>query len=159
PSRLPFYIILASGFTFVPNGIAFSPDGRLITFIDTGPDAAGNEAAQVITLDVASGERRQVTHLPAGIPPVDRPNIPSVVLPAFIDSDTIGFYTDAYGLTPTGNIAPYTVSLSDGTVAAAQLPVALQGSVIDFSFAITGDKPTAIEQNVPGRPKNSLEGV
>ena len=39
----------------------------MITFVDTGPDGAGNEAAQVMVIDVATGQRRQVTHLPPAV--------------------------------------------------------------------------------------------
>ena len=158
PSRLPFFFILSNGFTFIQKGFAFSPDGQTVTFADTGPDAAGNDAGQVFTLDVGSGQRRQVTHLPPGVPPADRPNIPGVVEPVFIDNQTIGFFTDAYGLTPTGNIQPFTVSLSDGTITATPIAATLSDSSIDFNFAITGDKPAAIEGNVQGQPQNDLLG-
>ena len=64
----------------------------MITFADKGPDAAGNEAGQVWTLDVGSGLRRQVTHLPPAVPPPNLPSdAPSVVDPVFIDNQTIGF--------------------------------------------------------------------
>ncbi|MBZ5559304.1 MAG: hypothetical protein LAO77_18685 [Acidobacteriia bacterium] len=159
PSRLPFFVISSSGANFIGPGFAFSPDGRLVTFADTGPDAAGNEAGQVVTLDVYSRQRRQVTHLPPGVPPADFAHIPGVILPAFIDNQTIGFFTDAYGLTPTGNLAPFTVSLSDGTVKAAPLPVTLPDSQIIPTFFITGDKPTAIVLGVPGKPQNEFPGV
>ena len=158
PSQLPFFFILSNGFTFIQKGFAFSPDGQTVTFADTGPDAAGNDAAQVFTLDVGSGQRRQVTHLPPGVPPPDRPNIPGVIEPVFLDNQTIGFFTDAYGLTPTGNVEPFTVSLSDGTLTAVPIPATLSDSSIDFNFAITGDKPAAIEGNVQGQPQNDLPG-
>jgi hypothetical protein len=41
--------------------INFSPNGRTIVFSDRGPDPAGEDAAQVVTLDVVTGKRVQVT--------------------------------------------------------------------------------------------------
>ena len=161
PSRLPFFYIEDNGgFIFFLVSFAFSPDSRMVTFADTGPDAAGHEAGQLMTLDVNSGERRQVTHLPPGIPPPNHSRAPSVRDPFFIDNQTIGFFTFANpdGLNPAGNLAPFTVSLIDGTLKAVPLPVALQGSQIDFTFAITGDKPAAIMLPVPGEPKNHIPG-
>ena len=160
PSRVPEFFIRDSGFTVLNPRFGFSPDGRMITFTDKGPDAAGNEAAQVVTLDVYSGERRQVTHLPPGVPPPGASHAPSVLDPRFIDNQTIGFLTDVNpdGSLPTG-FFPFTVSLIDGTIKQAQLPVVLQGSSIDFTFIITGDKPAAIGLGVQGQPKNHLPGV
>ena len=43
----------------------FSPNGRLVDFTDMGPGPEGEDAAQVFTLDVETGRRTQVTHLPA----------------------------------------------------------------------------------------------
>ena len=157
-SQLPFFIVI-NGFINPLTSFAFSPDGRLITFADTGPDAAGDEAGQLITLDVGSGRRQQVTHLPPGIPPADLPlSTPGVSDPAFIDNQTIAFYTDAFGLTPAGRFAPFTVSLSDGTVKAAVVPVTVPDSVIDPRFVITGDKPSAITLSVRGQPENETPG-
>ena len=68
--------------------------GSRTCFADTGPDAAGNEAGHVLTLDVGSGQRRQVTQLPPGVSPAG-PAPHGVVGPAFIDNQTIGFYAFA----------------------------------------------------------------
>ena len=42
----------------------FSPDGKLVDFTDMGPGPDGQDAAQVFILDVETGERTQLTHLP-----------------------------------------------------------------------------------------------
>ena len=42
----------------------FSPDRRLVVLTDRGPDSYGKMSAQVFTLNLASGERRQITTLP-----------------------------------------------------------------------------------------------
>src|SRR4030095_12467477 len=49
--------------------IAFSPNGRLIAFTDLGPGPGGEEAVQIVVLDLATGKRSQVTRLPSGTPP------------------------------------------------------------------------------------------
>ena len=48
--------------------LSFSADGRTIVFTDRGPGPAGEDAAQIVTLDLATGTRRQVTRLPRATP-------------------------------------------------------------------------------------------
>ena len=163
PSRLPSFFLPGSGGAFVGRPFAFSPDGRMITFVDKGPDAAGNEAGQVWTLDVGSGRRRQVTQLPPAVPPGNLPSdAPSVVNAVFIDNQTIGFLTFA---NPDGmNTGPpcscpldfpaFTVSLSDGIPKRVPLPVTSPDSRIIPTFVITGDKPTAVSLPLRGKAQN-----
>ena len=47
----------------------FSPNGRRIAFTDLGPGPGGEEAVQIVVLDLATGQRTQVTHLPSGSAP------------------------------------------------------------------------------------------
>ena len=164
PSRLPSFFLPKSGGIFVGSGpFAFSPDGRMITFADKGPDAAGDEAGQIWTLDVGSGLRRQVTHLPPAVPPPNLPSdAPSVVNPVFIDNQTIGFLTFA---NPDGMNGPpcrcprdlpaFAVSVSDGTLKRLPLPVTAPGSAIDPIPVITGDKPTAVNIPMRGEAQNA----
>jgi hypothetical protein len=157
PSRLPFFFLPTTGGIGTPSSFAFSPDGRTITFADTGPDAAGNQAGQVWTLDVGSGLRRQVTHLPRGVPPADLPSdFAGVINPSFIDNQTIGFLTDAYGLRQGHFLVPFTVR-SDGSEEpkAASFPVTLPDSQIVPTFVITGDKPAAVSIRLPGQAQNA----
>src|SRR5262245_36060453 len=42
----------------------FSRDGGAVVLTDLGPGPAGEEAVQIFTLDVVTGERKQLTHLP-----------------------------------------------------------------------------------------------
>jgi hypothetical protein len=159
PSRLPFFALVGAG-GFIPLGsFAFSPDGRLTTFADTGPDAAGNQAGQVWTLDVGSGVRQQVTQLPPAVPPAGFLDTQSVLVPAFIDNQSIGFVTfaNADGMTPTGG--PFVVSLSDGTLTKAPLPLTLGDSQIVPTFAITGDKPFAVNVQLPGPGNTTIVEV
>lgn len=41
---------------------AMSPDSRTLAYTDLGPGPDGRDAAQIVTLDVATGRRRQLTH-------------------------------------------------------------------------------------------------
>jgi Tol biopolymer transport system component len=86
--------------TFLVPTLDFSPDGRRVVFTDIGPGPAGEDAAQVVALDLASGRRTQVTHLPSGVPP--DPLFPVTCCPSFIDDDTISFstFTDPDGSKP-----------------------------------------------------------
>jgi hypothetical protein len=49
--------------------LRFSPDGRKLSFTDIGPDENGQEATQIFTMNIATGERTQVTRLPPRIAP------------------------------------------------------------------------------------------
>ena len=55
-------------YTFSPP-ISFSPDARHITFTDVGPALDGRQAGQIAVLDLVTGNRRLLTHLPAGTAP------------------------------------------------------------------------------------------
>src|SRR4029453_10575356 len=58
--------------------IPFSPNGRRIAFTDLGPGPEGEETVQIVVLDLVSGRRTQVTHLPSASLP------PSVPAPSFL---------------------------------------------------------------------------
>jgi len=62
-----FPISLGFIFTFAPP-VVFSPNGGRIAFTDVGPGPNGEDAVQIVVLDLASG-RRTMTHLPSGTPP------------------------------------------------------------------------------------------
>src|SRR5262249_2554462 len=48
-----------------PPYFRFSPDGRTIVFSDIGPGADGSDAVQLVTLDLPTKRRRQITHFQA----------------------------------------------------------------------------------------------
>jgi hypothetical protein len=113
----------------------FSPDGRTIAFTDMGPDATGQEAAQVFTMDIASGARTQVTHLAPQTPP--GPRAFTVILRGwFRDGVTLGFATNSV----VDGLQEYTVK-ADGAEepmpTPQPAPVALPGAELIPEFRIT----------------------
>src|SRR5262249_56123515 len=68
-------ISLSKSYTFSPP-IAFSPDGRRITFTDLGPALDGQQAVQIAVLDLATGDRKLLPRLPAGTDPIPYPGDP-----------------------------------------------------------------------------------
>ena len=128
--------------------LSFSADGRTVVFSDRGPGPTGENAAQVVTLDVATGARFQVTHLPRATP----------LSASVLDIDTVRFLPDGTiifgpranpdGLNPGGNGA-YTVRPDGTDLQRVPDPVVLPGSVIDPSFQITGAQATALGFNLP----------
>jgi hypothetical protein len=156
-------------------GLSFSPNGGTIAFVDRGPDADGHEADQVVTVDVATGTRHQVTLLPPAVPPDEFfPDTPTVQNPRFIDDRTIAFLTSANpvtsanpdglnpecgtsanpnGLNPGCSFLLMTIK-TDGSGLEVPVPilVPLPGSTVELRFVITGDRPAAIGITVPGEP-------
>jgi len=92
---------------------SFSPDGRAVTFTDH-PD--GEDAPQVVVLDIASGERRTATKLLDAPPDPSNPALPGILPPFFLDDETIGFYSRATprGSNPEGATFRFSVK-TDGT--------------------------------------------
>jgi len=130
-----------------PSYSIFSPDGRRVTFTDLGPGPTGEKAIQIFTMDVVSGEREQLTSLPA-LEPVS-PYDPSVFPGVFLDNDTVQFKT--YART---DVSTYTVTVKDKLLT-KQEPVAIPGSVLVPNFFITGPAGNAFAigfYSPPGKP-------
>jgi hypothetical protein len=161
PSREPFVVVtFPSGAISRPPAAAFSPDGRQLAVVDKGPDANGNETSQLVLLDVASGARTQITHLPPAAPPPGfAANSPTILAPTFADNETIAFgtFADPDGSNPDGKVVVFTVKtrapfeLKRGTD-----PVASVGAVIVPIFAITGARPFATLLGLSGVPANDV---
>jgi hypothetical protein len=161
PSRARFFDVTQSGAVAESSGrlnLIFSPDSRTIAFVDKAPDADGHESDQVVTVDVATGTRTQVTHLPPAVPPAGySANAPTVANPRFLDERTIGFFSSANpdGLNPEGIYLQMTAKTDgSGLEVPLPIPVALPGGTIDLRFVITGDRPQAMIVIVPGKPTN-----
>src|SRR5262245_28946588 len=71
-SRDPSFRYVAAGNPASPTSVEvnalpslpFSPDGREVVLTDLGPGTEGEEAIQIFTLDILTGSRIQLTHLP-----------------------------------------------------------------------------------------------
>ena len=127
--------------------LSFSADGRTVVFSDRGPGPDGENAAQVVTLDVATGARFPVTHLPRALPPsaVDL----DVRVVRFLPDGTIIFNTRANPEGLHAGDTAYTVRPDGMDLKLIPIPVVLPGSTIDpSSFQISGDKPTAINDSL-----------
>ncbi len=136
-------------------GFRFNPDGRRVVFNDKGPDHAGNQASQVVLLDITTGTRTQVTHLSPGPPGTpDR-----VCCPRFVDNETIAFKTtlNADGLHPEGRDFTFTVRADGTDLSAVPLPVVVPGGIIDPTFVIIGDQPVATILLLAGVAENPHE--
>lgn len=141
PTGVPPY---APNLEFVFDAIAFSPDGRLIALTDKGPGPSGEDAGQIIIIDLATGARNQITHLP---PITSSDRYPAIFGPIFLDLQTIAFFTSTG---PTDFIANRVKV--DGSEF-EMLPVtAPPGAHFVPQFAITGNRLSAFPAVVPGHP-------
>jgi hypothetical protein len=137
------------------NLLAFSPDSRMVTYTDRGPSLDNEDAVQIFTLDLISGDRRQITRLPPARPTID----PTILLPCgpagcpyFNDDQTITFRTNANldGTNPGGQNVSATVKI-DGSGLTVSPPIAaLPGSSLVTSFQITGSEAGAALLTLPG---------
>ena len=122
------------------SNLAISPSGGLIAFLDRGPGPAGEDATQIFTLDIATGTRTQVTHLPPANAP--DPLTFATRSPWFGDDGTIGFasFSNPEELNPEGTSQFFFFVNVDGTGLTKfveQQPVVLDGSRVITTFQIT----------------------
>lgn len=134
----------------------FSPDGRRIVFTDLGPDAAGEEASQIVTLELATGQRTQVTRLSSGSPLDPAEFITGYA--SFADNETILFFTSANpdGMHPEGGF--FTVKTDGTALRALPAPVVLSSSRVVPTFKITGPGTSVLDLSLPGTPVNGRPG-
>jgi hypothetical protein len=139
------------------SGLGFSPDLRRAAYTDLGPSQSGEEAPQVFTLDLSTGERRQVTHLlPLPVSPTCigqdaecvHPSKVPINNPAFLGATTIAFGRSR-GCTLGG---VFTVKADGSEEPQAVDTLALGGAIVPL-FQIT-DEPYAAAAVVPGVPEN-----
>ena len=138
----------------------FSPDGRHVTYTDLGPAPTGDDAPQVVTLDVATGERQPVTQLsPLPVSPACDgqapdcvfPSVPPVRFPTFLGATKIAFQRG--GGTSVFGGGVFTVK-ADGTEEPAPVQtLALPDGAVVPILQITG-APYATAALVPGIPEN-----
>jgi hypothetical protein len=144
------------GFSF-SSWVTYSPDGRTIAFTDLGPGPAGEDAVQIVTLELVSGRRTQLTHLPSAAPATPYIFITTGVGPSFLDSETVAFFTSANpeGLNPAGELLLFSVK-TDGTgLRKLPAPVVVPGSRVVPIFQVTGGgRKLPLSLLLPGSPVN-----
>jgi hypothetical protein len=126
----------------------------MVTYTDRGPSLDNEDAIQIFTLDLASGDARQITRLPPA--PGARAPCGPTGCPFFNDDQTITFFTraNADGNHPFNETIAASVK-SDGTGLTVAPPiVALPGSEFLTNFRITGAELDTAVLIVPGYPKN-----
>jgi hypothetical protein len=112
--------------------LSFSADGQSVVFSDRGPGPDG-DAAQVVTLDLGTGARLQLTRLSPATP----------VDPLVFDIHTVRFLPDGRIIFGTRGNLGYTVRPDGTDLKPEPLPAVLPGG-IDPNFQITGDLVTAV---------------
>ncbi len=138
-----------SGFRglFDEDPISFSADGRQIVFTDRRPGLTGEDAAQIMIMDLADPEKpRQVTYLPPCR--VCDPVKFETWGPRFLSDGRIFFFTlvNVNGYNPEEDTRRgiATVDPKDGTVELAA-PLDIGSGILIPNFAITGDRPTSFD--------------
>jgi hypothetical protein len=112
----------------------------MVTYTGRGPSLDNEDAIQIFTLDLASGDARQITRLPPA--PGARAPCGSTGCPYFNDDQTIAFLTNADldGTNPGGISFSVTVK-TDGSGLTISPPIAaIPGSSLVTSFQITGSE-------------------
>jgi len=142
----------------------FGPDLRHIVFTDKGPDTSGTQSPQIFTLDLASGERTQLTFLPP-LPDCPRGSVDAYAecvpvgrvlmhAPRFLDAKTVAFYRREQASV----IFPYTVDTQTRELNPVQV-VSIPGGGLVPIFQITGE-PIGFTVYLPGLvPLNGLGPV
>ncbi|HXJ37593.1 MAG TPA: hypothetical protein VMS22_26495, partial [Candidatus Eisenbacteria bacterium] len=116
----------------VAPGFSFNPDGRSVVYTDVGPGSDGSEAPQIFTLDVRTGERRQVTvFTAASIGPDPNGNAVNAV---FLDDDRIGGFVYDSVMGPR----LFTVRRDGSDFKPFEPPVAIPGAHLVADFHVSG---------------------
>ena len=142
PSRDPPFRVLGLAISSIGTLFAFSPDGRTIAYTDLGPGPDGTEAVQIVTLDLDTGARMQVTRLPVS-PPLD-PTRPATLGPFFLDAHRIAFFSTSNptGLNPEQRLVPFVVQRDGTSLSRGPQPAAVSGGGVFPQFVITGPAPS-----------------
>ena len=133
PSREASFRVIPTTFPpgfqiWVNSGFVFSPNGRLVVFADRGPGVDGSDAAQLVTLDVKTGERKQVTAFVAASQGDPRGNVDGF----FVDDDTI----QGYAFDVTTDARFFTVKADGSDFRRFAPPVPIPGSQIVPTFQL-----------------------
>jgi hypothetical protein len=151
------------GSAWIP--FSFSPDGRAIVLADLGPGPVGEEAIQIFTLDLVTGSRTQLTHLPV----VADPAVGRIALfagtgaPVFWADGRISFKSvgNLDGSNQEGSGVEWVINRDGSGLKRVPLPVALPGSRVVSTFGIVGASGARRRADllaIPGIPANASTG-
>ena len=118
----------------------FSPNGRAVVFTDRGPGPGCEAAPQAVVMDVETGERTQVTHLPDAAPDQSALAAPTIDFTLFVNDTRIGYESrvNPNGLNPDGQRRIFEENTdSTGFTAIPPPVVAAAGGMIVPHFFIT----------------------
>src|SRR5262249_22425506 len=144
---------------------SFSPDGRDVVFTDLGPGPGADDAVQIFTLDVATGTRTQLTHLPA-VP--DRAVgtgglYAGTAVPFFLPDGRIAFqsFGNLCGTNPEGKLLQFIIKRDGSDLRSVTPPVAVRGGRLVPILGVTGAgaRRRADALSVPGTPMNPEAGT
>jgi len=143
----------------------FSPDGRAVVLTDLGPGPAGEDAVQIFTLDLVTGERKQLTHLPV-VPDRQEGAVglnAGTDAPIWLRDGRISFrsFGNLDGSNPEGNLVQFVMNSDGSDFKRLPLPVALPGAHVVPSFGVTGGgvRRRATVLSLPGTPVNPAAGL
>src|SRR5262249_58702925 len=125
-----------------------SPDGRTVLFTDLGPGDDGVDATQVVTLDVESGRRTQVTRLGPASSSDDF--FPPVRAPRYLDSERIAYIELSHDALEVVIVS----ADGDGELSRLSAPILVPGSTLDPTFLVTGPATTVLPLLLPGPSMN-----
>jgi hypothetical protein len=114
------------------SGFSFSPDGRSVVFTDRGPGSDGTDAQQLFILDVATGDRKQVTRFTAAS---IGNNPDGIELNAvFVDNDLLGVFV----FDSVEGTRLFTVRRDGSDLQPFEPPIVFPGAHLVPDFRLTG---------------------
>jgi len=142
PSQVPVFFTGPSILLTLPS-LDISPNGQLATLTDLGVGSDAIERTQILTLDLTSGARRQLTRLPDA--PETDPDFPATCCPGFFDDQTVSFAStaDTDGQNPDNDLAFFTVDIDGRDTIKVPSLVELPDGAIDPTFTISKGRPSA----------------
>src|SRR5262249_52467769 len=144
---------------------SFSPDARAVVFTDLGPGPGADDAVQIFTMDVATGNRTPLTKLPA-VP--DRAVgtlglYPGTAVPFFLPDGLIAFqsFGNLDGTNPEGNLREFVMNPDGSDLRSVVPPIAVRGGRLVPILGVTGVgvRRRADAFSVPGTPMNPEAGI
>jgi hypothetical protein len=154
PSRDPPYLCLALHRCFQSRPFfVFSPNGRTVAYTDLGPSHDHEDAIQIFTLDLVTGDATQVTQLPPARQLLAIQD--DTCCPFFTDDRTITFLTFANvnGENPTAQKISVAVNTETaaGELTVAPPPVVVPGSQLQSIFQIAGSEVSVALLTLPSQ--------